>query len=113
MEDAEQYHQCPNLLSTETRLIRLMTQTLYCIGVCWLADVHGHYGIPGNHKPQLTKQAQRQCMLLSGYPRSGKEPWLHKTMEKQHFQAFSRPGNMGRSVTEEHPFRQPVTLTDL
>jgi hypothetical protein len=52
-------------------------------------------------------------MLSSGYPHSGEEPWLHKTMEKQHFQASSRPGNMGRLVTVEHPFRLPVILTDL
>jgi hypothetical protein len=52
-------------------------------------------------------------MLLSGYPHSGEEPWLHKTMEKQHFQAFLRLGNMGRLGTAEHPFHQPVIVTDL
>ena len=34
MENAEQYHQCPNLLFNETRLVRLTEQNGMCMLPC-------------------------------------------------------------------------------
>ena len=68
------------------------------------------HGIPGNHKPQWTRRVQRQCKPLSSCPHSGRELWLHETMENQHFQAFLMPTNRGKLLTIEHTFRQSVSM---
>ena len=68
------------------------------------------HGIPGNHKPQWTRRVQRQCKPLSSCPHSGRELWLHETMENQHFQAFLMPTNRGKLLAIEHTFRQPVSI---
>jgi hypothetical protein len=75
MEDEEQCHQYTNLLWK---------------GQCFLLDTgcrfrtacyfENMYGIPGNHKPQQTKQVQQKHMLSLGCPHFVKESWLHKTM---------------------------------
>ena len=106
MEDAEHYHQWSNLLLDEYNF-SLDFEGQFPTTCCCVRDMHG---IPGNHKPQWTRRVQRQCMPLSSCPHSGREPWLHKTMENQHFQAFLMPRNRGKLLTIEHTFRQPVSI---